>query len=263
MSTIENSRQILTNLQDGVLHLQLNRPEKRNALTQAMYGGLGEAISRADKNGSVRVIFLTGSKDYFCAGNDLKDFQKASNRTDDQRSQGSLFATAMMATNKPIVAAVAGMAIGIGTTMLLHCDLVYCSKSAQFSMPFINLGLCPEFGSSMLLPMMAGHQRAAELLLLGEVFDAKKAQEVGIVSEIFPDHQLMEEAMKKAKKLAAKPPSAVRLTKSLMKLANKEAVKEFMRIEGGHFKDRLTSPEAREAFAAFFEKRKPDFSRFE
>jgi len=169
----------------------------------------------------------------------------------------------LLYASKPIVAAVSGPAVGIGTTMLLHCDLVYADNTARFRLPFVSLGLCPEAGSSVLLPMLAGYHRAAELLLLGEVFDVATARDIGLVNSIVPAAELQEYALGRARQLAAQPPASVRLTKALMKHAQKSTVAEAMTRESGHFVQRLHSPEAKEAMSAFMEKRLPDFSRFE
>jgi enoyl-CoA hydratase/carnithine racemase len=163
---------------------------------------------------------------------------------------------------KPVVAAVGGPAVGIGTTLLLHCDLVYATPGARFQLPFVPLGIVPEFGSTLLLPMLAGYQRAAELLLLGQPFGAQKAQEAGIVTAIVPQESLLEEAAKAAAALAALPPASVRLTKRLMKARYAQGVNQAIAEEGRLFLERLASPEAKEAMSAFLEKRKPDFSRF-
>jgi enoyl-CoA hydratase/carnithine racemase len=169
---------------------------------------------------------------------------------------------AISRAQKPIVAAVSGLAVGIGTTMLLHCDLVYAGANTKFSVPFVNLGLCPEAGSSFLLPLLAGHRRASELLLLGESFTAEKAKEIGLVNAVCDDTEVLHLAMEQARKLAAQPPASVRLTKAMLKKANAEIVSQTISDEGRLLMKRLKSPEAAEAFKAFFERRKPDFSGF-
>ena len=251
---------ILTDLHDGILTLRFNRPEKKNALTLAMYSLLAEALGKADENDAVRVILLTGTQGCFTSGNDLADFM--SSPPSGKESPVMRFLAAISQTEKPIIAAVSGTAIGVGTTMLLHCDLVYAGESALFQMPFVNLGLSPEAGSTMLLPRMMGHQRAAEFLLLGEAFNAEKAREVGIVNAVCPDGELQEAVLATARQLAALPAAAVRLTKTLMKRGDATAVRETIAVEGERFMERLRSPEAAEALRAFMEKRKPDFSRF-
>jgi enoyl-CoA hydratase/carnithine racemase len=208
----------------------------------------------------VRVVLIHGKADCFTAGNDLKDFlQKPPSSGDSPVFQ---FLRGISTATKPIVAAVAGPAVGIGTTMLLHCDFVYASPNTRFQMPFVTLGLVPEAASSLLLPMLAGYQRAAELLLLGKPFTAEKALAAGIVTEIVPEGGLLERALETAANLAALPPASVRMTKSLMKSRHAGSVVEQMAKEGEHFRAQLGSAEAKEAMTAFFEKRKPDFSRF-
>jgi enoyl-CoA hydratase/carnithine racemase len=245
----------------AVMRIQLNRPEKKNAITVAMYGALAEAIEQGDRDRSVRVMLLHGAGDAFTAGNDLQDF--AANPPSGPDSAGVRFLQTISCAAKPIVAAVHGNAVGIGTTMLLHCDFVYAADSARFHLPFVNLGLCPEGGSSLLLPMRAGYPRAAELLMLGEPFDARKAREAGLVTDIAPAAQVLAVATAAAQKLAAKAPGALRLTKQLLKRPLAPHIATAIGEELQHFHQLLRSPEAKEAFAAFFEKRKPDFSRFD
>jgi len=244
-----------------VLRIRLNRPEKKNALTAGMYRAFAEALQNADSDPEVRAILVHGTPDAFTAGNDLQDF--LANPPQGPESPVFAFLQAVTHVNKPLVAAVNGVAIGIGTTMLLHCDLVYASQDAKFAMPFVNLGLCPEAASSFLLPALAGYQRAAELLLLGEPFDAAKAHAVGIVTEVVPGHLALEAAEQAARKLAAKPPASVRLTKQLLKARTRAMMEEALGEELRHFRERLVSAEAKEAFSAFLEKRKPDFARFD
>lgn len=250
---------ILIDSQQGILRIQINRPEKRNALTFAMYQRMADALIQADQDASVRVVFLMGTENCFCSGNDLFDFRNISLGKEHLRNP---FVPAISETKKPIVAAVSGVAIGIGTTMLLHCDLVYAGAKAFFQLPFVNLGLCPELGSTVLLPLLMGYQRAAELLLLGEPFSAETAREVGIVNMVCPEEELMTSALGNARKLAAQPSASVLLTKALMKRSREEVVKTAIEEEASHFSKRLLSPEAKEAFQAFAERRKPDFSRF-
>jgi len=259
MTVDESTKHILIASQAGILRIQLNRPEKRNALTFAMYQRMADALIQADQDDSVRVVLLTGTEDCFCSGNDLFDFRSISMGKERLRNP---FVPAISGAQKPIVAAVSGVAIGIGTTMLLHCDLVYAGSKALFQLPFVNLGLCPELGSSVLLPLLMGHQRAAELLLLGAPFSAETAHEVGIVNLVCPEEQLMTTALDSARKLAAQPSSSVRLTKALLKRGREAVVRTAIEEESSHFGKRLVSPEAREAFQAFAERRKPDFSRF-
>ncbi|MFO1304512.1 MAG: enoyl-CoA hydratase [Burkholderiales bacterium] len=251
---------ILVTASDGVLEVEIKRPEKRNALTVAMYDGLLKALAEGDRRADVRVILLRGQPEVFTGGNDLKDF--LDNPAPDDDHPAFRFVRGIAGTAKPIVAAVNGPCVGIGVTMLLHCDLVYAGQGAVLSLPFVNLGLCPEAGSSLILPLMMGHARAAELLLLGEPFDAATAASFGIVGRVLPDADVLAHARAQARKLAMKPPAALRLSKSLMRRASREALDETIDFEAMHFRERLESEEAKEAFAAFLEKRKPDFSRF-
>jgi enoyl-CoA hydratase/carnithine racemase len=259
MTVDDGSKHILVESRGGILHIQMNRPEKKNALTFAMYQKMADALILADQDDSVRVVLLTGTENCFCAGNDLIDFKNVSLG---KERPSNPFVPAISGAKKPIVAAVSGVAIGIGTTMLLHCDLVYAGAKAVFHLPFVNLGLCPELGSSILLPLLMGHQRAAELLLLGAPFGAEAAREVGIVNLVCPEEELMSTALENARKLAAQPSASVRLTKALMKRGRDAVVTAAIEEEANHFAKRLISPEAKEAFQAFVERRKPDFSRF-
>lgn len=250
---------ILNSKESGICTIRFNRPAKKNAITSAMYQALADAIRDAEADASVRVILIAGQPEIFTAGNDLEDFLKNPPQVDN--SPVGQFMQQLSRASKPVVAAVSGAAVGIGTTMLLHCDLVYAADNAKFSMPFAQLGLCPEFSSSMLLPRIAGYQRAAEKLMLGEAFSAEEARDMGLVNKVLPADQLIEHAQKQAAKLAALPASSVRTTKRLMK-GDAEAVQTHMAQEGKHFGAMLKAPEAKEAFQAFFEKRKPDFSKF-
>jgi enoyl-CoA hydratase/carnithine racemase len=252
---------ILVEQHEQVLRITMNRPEKKNALTVAMYSALVEAMEKAETDKSIRVTLFTGQGDAFTAGNDVMDFMNNPPTSSD--SPVSQFLLAISTAAKPIVAAVNGSAVGIGTTMLLHCDLVYASDRARFKMPFVNLGLCPEAGSSLLLPQLMGHVRAAQYLLLGEEFDADTARELHLVNEITAPEELAEVAFKKAQLLAALPPAAVRLSKRLMKESQTGTVQQAMEREGEEFMQRLTSPEAMEAFMAFAQRRQPDFSQFD
>ena len=251
---------VLVRRDDAVLLIGIQRRDKRNALTEAMYLALADALDSADADAGVRVIVLHGSEDAFTAGNDITDFLANPPRNDD--SGVARFLRALVVASKPLVAAVAGPAVGIGTTLLLHCDLVYAADNAKFALPFVSLGLCPEGASSYLLPVLAGYQRAAKLLLLGEPFDAATARELGLVTEIVAPTELMNAASGAARKLAALPPSSVRVTKALLKRGLRRGIDEHMAEEARHFIERLDSPEAKEAFSAFLEKRPPDFGRF-
>jgi enoyl-CoA hydratase/carnithine racemase len=242
---------------DGhLLRLIINRPDKRNALTLKMYSDMAAAIDLAEKNPKIRVIFLSSSSDCFCSGNDLTDFMSFGQKSAPEQSKA--FLAAISQARIPIVAAVAGPAIGIGTTMLLHCDLVYAAKSARFQMPFVNLGLCPEAGSSYLLPALIGYQRAARLILLGESISAQEAFDFGIVSEVIGDGDLIPYAENKALQLAKQPPDAVRLSKSLLKKASLDIIVKVMADEIDHFIKRLQTAEFSEAVTNFFNKRKPN-----
>jgi enoyl-CoA hydratase/carnithine racemase len=245
---------------DSVLEICFNRPDKKNALTRAMYAAVVDAFTAADADPAIRAVLLTGAGDTFTSGNDIKDFQQraASNGT----SAASPFLTALSGLAKPLVAAVNGAAIGVGTTMLAHCDLVVAARSARFVMPFTNLGLVPEAASSLLFPRLLGHQRAAALLLLGEPMDAHTAHEWGFVNQVVEDASLLDTARALARRFATLPPQAVRLTKQLMKHGAPD-VPGRIAEELALFRERLQSPEAAEAFAAFVEKRRPDFSRFD
>lgn len=251
---------IVTTTGDGVLRIEIRRPEKKNALTTGMYSALTAALAFADRVPAVRVVLLHGQPGVFTSGNDLKDFLDDPALDDDHVAYR--FVRTLAATAKPIVAAVNGACVGVGATLLLHCDLVYAGEGATFALPFVNLGLCPEAGSSLLLPLAAGHARAAELLMLGEPFDAARAASCGMVSDVLPDEAVLAHAEERARRLAAKPPAALRLTKALMRRGMHAQVQEAIAVESREFQQRLQSPEAKEAFAAFLGKRKPDYSRF-
>ena len=252
---------ILSETKGGVARIEINRPEKKNALTAAMYQAMADAIKAAEADAKVRVVLIHGKADLFTSGNDLQDFLDNPPRDDDRPVFQFLYGISR--AQKPIVAAVAGAAVGIGTTMLLHCDLVYAAPNSRLQLPFVNLGLVPEAASSLLLPALVGYQRAAELLLLGEPFSAQKAQEIGLITEVVPEDRLFDTALAQARKLAAKPAASLRLTKQLMKQGQLDAVAQRIKLESDHFGKRLASPEAKEAFSAFLEKRKPDFSKFD
>jgi len=255
---------IHSSTEDGILTLRLERAAKKNAITAAMYQQLADALKAAQADSAVRAILITGGEQAFSAGNDLEDFLK--HPPAGQDAPVFQFLSQISQCGKPIVAAVAGVAVGIGTTMLMHCDLVYAADNARFSMPFTQLGLCPEAASSLLLPRLAGYQRAAEKLLLGEVFDAAEAREMGLVNRVLPVAELLSFARQQAARLAALPAASIRVTKQLMKQHDgdaTDAIAARLADEAGHFARMLTAPEAKEAFTAFLEKRKPDFSRFD
>lgn len=255
------SQPILVSVDKRVLLIQINRPDKKNALTQSMYSAMTSALNQAEDDSAIRATVISGHAGAFTAGNDILDFVQSPPSGEDSPVFG--FLRAISTTKKPLIAAVNGVAIGIGTTMLLHCDLVYAGQNARFQLPFVNLGLVPEAASSLLLPQMMGHQRAAELLLLGDPFSAETACQLGIVNKVLPDSDVLAQAMATAEQLAAKPPQALRLSKQLLKQQNAAAVQRTIADEGALFAQQLTSPEAAEALQAFLEKRKPDFSRFD
>ena len=250
---------ILTHVEDGVMTITLNRLERKNSITSAMYGAMADALATAEADAGVRVAVLQGHETVFSAGNDIGDFlNKPPAGTD---SPVFRFLHGIARFPKPLVAAVCGPAVGVGTTMLFHCDLVYAGDNAAFSMPFVNLGLCPEAASSLLVPQMFGYHRAAEALLLGEPFMAEAAQEVGLVNRVVPPTEANGIAQAAARKLAAKPISSLVETKRLMKKGQQLLVQQQMADEGQSFARMLGEPAAREAFGAFMEKRKPDFSK--
>ena len=246
---------------DSIQTVRFNRPEKKNALTMDMYSAMTEALRDADANADIRVTLITGGETMFTAGNDILDFLQTPPM--DEQSPVVQFLFTISTAEKPIVAAVNGVAVGVGTTMLLHCDLVYAGENARLQLPFVNLALVPEAGSSLLLPQMMGHQRAAELLLLGDFFSAETGREAGFITQVCPDDQVLATAQAAALQLAAAPPAALRTAKALMKQANAERLQETIRTEAGYFGRMLQSPEAIEAFQAFTERRKPDFSKFQ
>ncbi len=250
---------VITAVEDRVARIELARPQKKNALTAEMYRSLASALAAAEADRSARAVLIHGAPGCFCAGNDLNDFLA---RPPGAESPAQEFLSRISTLTKPVVAAVAGPAVGIGTTMLLHCDLVYAAPSAKFQLPFVSLGLVPEAASSLLLPMTAGYQRAAELLLLAAPFGPEKASAAGIVNEVVAEEAVTGRARAAALALAALPPESVRLTKGLMKRQLAPSIAAQMAEEFRLFAERVTSPEAKEALTAFLEKRKPDFSRF-
>ena len=243
---------------DGAIAtVAFNRPEKKNAITAAMYQSAADALQAADANAAVRALVITGDGGCFTAGNDLEDFlQRPPQGNDHPVTQ---FMHALRTTTKPVIAAVPGLAIGIGTTLLMHCELVYAADAAKFAMPFTQLGLCPEFASSVLLPRMAGYQRAAEKLLFGEPFDAIEAEQMGLVNRVLPAAELMSFVYAQATKLAALPSESLRVTKQLMKDDLQASVTNTMLTELQHFQRMLNEADAKEAFTAFIQKRKPVF----
>jgi enoyl-CoA hydratase/carnithine racemase len=250
---------ILTHIDAGVMTITFNRLDKKNSITSTMYAAMADAVAQAAGDASVRVVLFQGHESIFSAGNDIGDFLNQPPST--QESPVFRFLRGIAAFEKPLLAAVAGPAVGIGTTMLFHCDLVYAGDNAAFSMPFVNLGLCPEAASSLLAPRMFGYHRAAEALLMGEPFFAEAAQEVGLVNRVVPPTEVNGYAQAQARKLAGKPLSSLIETKRLMKGGYQQEVLAKMDEEGKSFGRMLREPAAKEAFGAFMEKRKPDFSK--
>lgn len=249
---------ILTHQDAGVLTLTFNRVERKNSINVAMYDALATALEKAAGDAATRVVVIQGHETIFSAGNDIEDFLK--NKPAGMDSPVFRFLRGIATFPKPLVAAVCGPAVGVGTTLLFHCDLVYAGDNAAFSMPFVNLGLVPEAASSLLAPRMFGHHRAAEALLLGEPFMAEAALEVGLVNRVVPPTECNAIAQAQARKLAAKPLASLLATKRLMKQGLVEPVLQRLGEEGAIFARMLTEPAAREAFTAFMQKRKPDFS---
>jgi enoyl-CoA hydratase/carnithine racemase len=250
--------EIITEQSGSLLRVQLNRPAKRNAMTLSMYAFLADVFNRAAKDERTRVVLWHGAGDSFCAGNDIEDFLR--NPPGPGDSPQARLMTALLEFDKPLIAAVQGAAIGGGTTMLLHCDFVYAGESARFQMPFINLAVLPEFGSSFLVPARIGHIRAAELILLGLPFDARRAADLGFVTEVVSDQDLLATASETVRKLAAKPASALQASKRLMKQLFRDQTKAAMKVENEEFSAQVRSEDAKEAFRAFLEKRPPDFT---
>lgn len=254
------TNEILVSRDGGIQTIRINRPDKKNALTRAMYDTMTAALKEADAHDDVSAHFITGTGGIFTAGNDIADFAKRA--VDLNRAGGaSSLITTLPVIKKPIVAAVDGLAIGVGVTMLFHCDLVYASPAASFRTPFLDLGLVMEAASSLLAPRIMGHQRAFELLCLGEPYSAEDAHRAGFVNRIVPAATLEAEAIKAARRLAAKPPVALAEARRLLKGTAPDEALARMTQEGQVFADLLASPDAKEAFAAFLEKRKPDFAK--
>jgi len=252
--------EILTNKQDGILTIEFNRPEKKNSITSAMYQMLTDAVREGESDKSIRVLLFRGTPEIFTAGNDIEDFLNTTGDIGDRPV--AQFVRDLSEAAKQVSAAVAGAAVGIGTTMLLHCDQVYAADAAKFSMPFTKLGLCPEFASTLLLPQIVGYQRAAEWLLFGESFSAADAFNMGLVNKVLPAADLLPYAYAQAAKLVALPPSSLRITKRLLKAHCKNAVSAQIAEEIKNLSVMLQASEAKEAFAAFFERRLPDYSKF-
>ena len=244
---------------DGVLNMVLNRPERRNAMTGEMYTLLADNFQRANQDPNIRSICLSGAGRGFCAGNDLMDFMNDPDLS--ENAPVRRFLTHLTRCEVPIVVAVHGAAIGVGTTLMLHCDLIYATPTAKFGLPFVNLGLVPEAASSLLLPRIMGHARAAELILLGETFSAQKAKDYGLINDIIEADQLLEKAQTTAMALAQKAPQALKFTRALLKKATQNEIDQTMISEIELFTAQIHGAEAKEAFSAFFEKRSPDFSK--
>jgi enoyl-CoA hydratase/carnithine racemase len=258
---------IKTATMNGVCTIEIARPEKKNALTVAMYQAMTDALKAAKADNAVRAVLITGQPGIFTSGNDIEDFMTRGTGTGGQGSEAAespvfQFMRALLECDKPVVAAVTGAAIGIGTTLLLHCDFVYVSDEARLAMPFVALGLVPEFASSLVVPQLMGHRRAAEKLLLGDPFTPEQAVECGIANAVLPAGEVVNHARRVAERFNALPPGAVREAKQLMRGPQTEALLKTIATEGAIFARRLKSPEAMEAFQAFFQKRKPDFSKF-
>lgn len=251
---------ILSSKANGICTIEFNRPDRKNAITATMYQLMADALKDAESDAAVRAIVIAGKPDIFTAGNDLEDFIR--NPPVNNDAPVIQFMMALSHATKPVIAVVAGAAVGIGTTMLGHCDLVYAADNAKFSLPFTPLGLCPEFSSSLLFPQLLGYQRAAEKFMLGEAFSAQEAHDIGLVTKVVPLDQLDAFVQAQAAKLVALPASSLRITKRLMRGNQAAEVDAKIHEELTHFVAMLGSPEAKEAFTAFFEKRKPDFTKF-
>ena len=249
---------------NGVATIEIARPEKKNALTVAMYQAMTEALVAAKADGAVRAVLITGQPGIFTSGNDIEDFMTRApgQGSDAMDSPVIRFMRALLDCDKPVVAAVTGAAIGIGTTLLLHCDFVFVSDEARLAMPFVGLGLLPEFASSLLVPQLMGHTKAAEKLLLGDPFTGQEAVDCGIANAVLPAGEVASHARRVAERFNSLPPGAVREAKQLLRSPQRERIVATIRNESERFGKRLRSPEAMEAFQAFFQKRQPDFSKF-
>jgi len=250
---------IITERSGSILRVTVNRPAKKNAMTSAMYNDLAEAFNEAAKDDDIRVVIWDAAGDSFSAGNDVQDFLTNPPKPGES-PQGNL-GNALLNLDKPVIAVVKGAAIGGGTTLLTHCDFVYAGESAKFQVPFVNLGLVPEFGSSWSIPARSGYLRAAELFMLGQPFKAEHAAEIGLVTRVVPDSELAATASETAEKLAAKPIGALRATKKLLKSSSREQVEQAIKFETEEFAARVRSAEVKEVFTAFLEKRPPDFTK--
>lgn len=259
------SQHIKTATLNGVATIEIARPEKKNALTAAMYQAMADALRAAADDAAVRAVLITGQPGIFTSGNDIEDFMArppGQGGSDVAESPVFQFMRALLECDKPVVAAVTGGAIGIGTTMLLHCDLVYVSDEARLAMPFVGLGLVPEYASSLLVPQLMGPRRAAEKLLLGDPFTPEQAVDCGIANAVLPAGEVLNHARRMVERFNALPPGAVREAKRLMREPQRAEILKTIAAEGQIFAARLRSPEAMEAFQAFFQKRAPDYSKF-
>lgn len=253
--------QITQHIEDGILHLVINRPDKRNALTHAMYSTLSNALNDANEERDIRVIYLTGSSTQFTSGNDIGDF--ASNPPSGPDSPVLQFLRSLAKLEKPLVVAANGPAVGIGTTLMLHSDFVILGENTKLQMPFVSLGLCPEAASSYLLPKRVGYAKTSEWLLLGKRFDAKEALESGLANEVLPEDKFQARALEIANELTALPAASVAATRRLIKQHEEDKILDVIETECKLFLERIHSPEAKEAFMAFFQKRAPNFKQFE
>ena len=251
--------EILTERSGSILRVTVNRPAKKNAMTSAMYIAMADALNEAAKDDEIRVVIWDAAGDSFSAGNDVQDF--LNNPPKVGESPQATLGNALLNLDKPLIAAVQGAAIGGGTTLLTHCDFVFAGESAKFQIPFVNLGLVPEFGSSWSLPARSGYLRAAELFMLGQPFKAELAAEIGLVTRVVPDSELSATAKETAEKLAAKPIGALRAIKKLLKTSQREQIEQAIKLEVEEFSTRVRSAEVREVFTAFLEKRAPDFTK--
>lgn len=251
---------ITVSREHGVQIIRLQRPEKKNALTSAMYAELVQAFTQGDAAQDIAAHAVFGLKGVFCAGNDIGDFLTFA-RTGGMPLEAILsFLGLLPRIAKPVIAGVDGIAVGVGTTMLMHFDLVYASPEAVFSTPFLDLGLVPEAASSLLMPRVMGDKRAFEMLVLGERFDAQRARDAGLINGIVQGDELEAKVLSAARRLAAKPPEALKLARALVRGSAEDVIAR-TRQEAELFRQRLASPEAMEAFQAFLEKRPPDFAK--
>ena len=250
-----NNDEIQSELHGRVLLLTINRASKKNALTVSMYQTLSQHVADADRDPAIGAILLAGAGDCFTAGNDMGDFRERAESTDPKPSSGLALIAQLMECDTPVVAAVQGLAVGIGTTLLLHCDFVIAARNARFQTPFADLGLCPEAASSLLMPLMLGFRRASDLLLAGEALTAEEALKCDLVSRLCEEGELHSASLELATRLAAKPAESVRLSKSLMRRHWREAIAETLEVEREHFSERLHSDDCRQALDRFFSRK--------